>query len=70
MHSVVAKKIANKLAIARIVTEEKVPMRIMKIDCVEKDANQSGTCKTIRFKNAEDEDLRGSNLEKYDEEMM
>lgn len=39
VHSVVAKKIANKLAIARIVTEERAPIRIMKIDCVERPAN-------------------------------
>ena len=69
-HSAVAKTIANKLAIARLVTDEKVPIRIMKIDCVERDANSSGTCKTIRFRNADESDLRKSDLSKCEEDIV
>ena len=38
-HSAFAKKITNKLAIARLVTDDCVPVRLMKIDTVEREAN-------------------------------
>ena len=38
-HSALAKKVANKLAIARLVTDDRVPTRLMKIAAVERETN-------------------------------
>lgn len=38
-HSSLARKIANKLAIARLMTDDNVPVRLMKIDGEERLAN-------------------------------
>ena len=59
-HSATAKNIANKLAIARLVTDSEVPVRLMKIQGVEKETNLTGTCRTIRFRNADGHLVKGS----------
>ena len=50
VHSTSAKKIANKLAIGYLT--EKIAERIMNIDSVDRQANKSGSTKTIKFKNS------------------
>ena len=59
-HSNAAKKIANKLAIARLVTDERVPLRYMKIDGVERETNTTGSCQTIKFRNVAEDELKQS----------
>lgn len=59
-HSATAKKIANKLAIARLVTDDRVPVRMMKIDGIEREANITGSCRTIRFRSAEQQEIDSS----------
>jgi len=57
-HSNAAKKIANKLAIARLVTDERVPLRYMKIDGIERESNMTGSCRTFRFRNAVEQEIK------------